>query len=202
MLSCVKIIKYRHSCVRLEFDNGTVLVIDPGTWSEAHALLGADAVLVTHEHNDHVDELRLAGLNAPVFAPSGADIGAIVTTRVDRDQEFTVAGIPVRAVGGRHATVHDGEPDCVNFGYVVDNSLYHPGDALALPEQSIESLLIPMQGAWLKTTEAIKFAEAIGPERACGIHDEQINVRGRNSINGWLSKAVADYRWVPPGETW
>jgi hypothetical protein len=27
-----------------------VLVIDPGAWSEPQALIGADAVLVSHEH--------------------------------------------------------------------------------------------------------------------------------------------------------
>ncbi len=47
--------KLGHSCVRLEKD-GAALVIDPGTWSDAAAALnGATAVLVTHEHPDHLD---------------------------------------------------------------------------------------------------------------------------------------------------
>src|ERR1700716_3389936 len=45
--------KLGHSCVRLDKD-GAVLVIDPGTFSDAAAALnGAAAVLVTHEHPDH-----------------------------------------------------------------------------------------------------------------------------------------------------
>ncbi|HEY9472779.1 MAG TPA: MBL fold metallo-hydrolase, partial [Mycobacteriales bacterium] len=67
----MRITKYTHSCVRLEHDSGGVLVIDPGVWSEPRALRGADAVLVTHEHGDHIDSLRLAGLGAPVYAPVG-----------------------------------------------------------------------------------------------------------------------------------
>src|SRR5689334_17707999 len=67
----VRITKFTHSCVRIE-DTGRVLVIDPGVWSEPGALLGAHAVLVTHEHVDHVDPLRLAGAGVPVFAPAGA----------------------------------------------------------------------------------------------------------------------------------
>lgn len=63
---------YTHSCIRLEHDN-RVLVIDPGIWSEPRALLGADAVLVTHEHVDHADVLRLAGLGVPVYAPAEAN---------------------------------------------------------------------------------------------------------------------------------
>jgi L-ascorbate metabolism protein UlaG (beta-lactamase superfamily) len=51
----MKLTKYTHACVRLEKDN-RVLVLDPGTFSEtAEALSGADAVLVTHEHGDHID---------------------------------------------------------------------------------------------------------------------------------------------------
>jgi L-ascorbate metabolism protein UlaG (beta-lactamase superfamily) len=47
--------KLGHSCVRLEKD-GAVLVIDPGTFSDASAALeGATALLVTHEHPDHLD---------------------------------------------------------------------------------------------------------------------------------------------------
>ena len=47
--------KLGHSCVRLEKDGG-VLVIDPGSWSDAPAALeGAHAVMVTHEHPDHLD---------------------------------------------------------------------------------------------------------------------------------------------------
>src|SRR5215469_12870116 len=47
--------KLGHSCVRLEKD-GARLVIDPGLWSGPEVLAGASAILVTHEHNDHLDD--------------------------------------------------------------------------------------------------------------------------------------------------
>ncbi|MEO3778921.1 MBL fold metallo-hydrolase [Micromonospora sp. B11E3] len=201
----MKITKFTHSCVRLEHE-GRVLVVDPGTWSEPRALAGADAVLVSHEHTDHVDVLRLAGLGAPVFAPEGAALPSLVdlpVTRVRAGQRFTAAGLPVLAVGGRHATIHGGQPDCVNLGYVVaDGAVYHPGDSLHPPGQPVDTLLVPAQASWLKLTEAIDFARAAAARRVLPIHDAQLNERGLASVNGWFAETLGDaYGWLAPGES-
>ncbi|MFS8204091.1 MBL fold metallo-hydrolase [Streptomyces sp. CWNU-52B] len=200
----MRITKYTHACVRLEH-KGRVLVVDPGIWSEPAALNGADAVLVTHEHADHVDVLRLAGLGVPVHAPAGADLPRLDVTEVGVDTEFDVAGFRVRAVGGRHAPVYGGLPACVNLGYLVDEEFYHPGDALHVPRQPsrrpIETLAVPVQASWMRTAEAIDFVRAIGPRRAFAIHDGQINDRGLHSVNGWLTEETDHgYRWLAPGE--
>ncbi|MGA5509253.1 MBL fold metallo-hydrolase [Streptomyces umbrinus] len=197
----MRITKYTHACVRLEHD-GRVLVIDPGTWSEPAALDGADAVLVTHEHADHIDVLRLAGLGVPVYAPADADIPRLETIRVSSGTGFTAAGFRVRAVGGRHAFIYDGEPDCANLGYIVDESVYHPGDSLHVPEQPVETLLVPAQGSWLKMSEVIDFVNAIEPQRAFPIHDAQINDRGLDSVNVWIAESTdSGYRYLAPGES-
>lgn len=185
--------------MRLQQD-GAVLVVDPGTWSEPEALLGCDAVLVTHDHFDHVDWLRLAGLGVPVHAPAGCGFPGVDVTGVQPGEKFVAAGITVRAVGGLHAVVHDGQLGCANLGYIVDDVLYHPGDALHVPELPVETLLVPMQASWLKTGEAIDFLRAVKPERAFGIHDGQINERGLASVNGWLEREAGHgYRWLAPG---
>ena len=54
----MRLTKYAHSCLRVEHDGG-VLVVDPGVFSEPAALDGADAVLITHEHPDHLDVAAL-----------------------------------------------------------------------------------------------------------------------------------------------
>ena len=50
----MKVIKYSHACVRVERE-GAVVVIDPGTLSEPESVDGVDAILLTHEHFDHLD---------------------------------------------------------------------------------------------------------------------------------------------------
>ncbi|MQA24883.1 MAG: MBL fold metallo-hydrolase [Micromonosporaceae bacterium] len=196
----MKLIKFTHACVRLESANG-VLVIDPGIWSEPAALSGADAVLVTHEHADHVDRLRLAGLGAPVYAPAGAEIPGLDVRPVSAGDRLSLAGFSVRAMGGRHAHVYGEQPDCVNLGYLVDD-LYHPGDSLHVPDQAVGTLLVPAHASWLKLAEAIDFVKAVRPRRMHPIHDGQVNERALASINDWFTRETdAGYRYLPPGAT-
>lgn len=199
--SVMKITKYTHACVRLE-EAGRVLVIDPGEWTEAEALNGAHAILVTHEHGDHVDPPRLAAFGVPVFAPEGADISGLDVTWVASGQVFDAAGFRIQAVGARHAFIYGGAPDCPNLGYVVDEGLYHPGDALVVADQPIETLLVPAQAPWLKLLEAIDFVRAIGPRRTFPIHDAGLSERGLASVNAWHGRMTDNgYRWLAPGET-
>jgi L-ascorbate metabolism protein UlaG (beta-lactamase superfamily)/catechol 2,3-dioxygenase-like lactoylglutathione lyase family enzyme len=201
----MRLTRWSHSCVALEAE-GKTLVIDPGGWSEPRALDGADAVLVTHEHGDHVDVDRLRAAGLPVWAPRGADLGGLASTPIDTGEALTVAGFDVLAVGDRHAAVVTGQEVCANLGYVVTadgESVYHPGDALAVPDVPVTTLLVPMQASWLKTEEAIAFVRAIRPDRAVGIHDGQVNDRARASINHWLAtEGDTDYQWLAPGTTY
>jgi L-ascorbate metabolism protein UlaG (beta-lactamase superfamily) len=190
--------KYTHACVRIESSSG-VIVIDPGVWSRDLPLYGVDAVLVTHEHSDHVDVRRLARLGVPIFAP--VPLPGLGVTVVASGAVFDAAGFQVRAVGDRHAIIADGQPDCANLGYVVDDALYHPGDSLHVPAVPVTTLLIPGQASWMKLGEAIAFARAVDPEQSFAIHDGQVNERGLSSINGWLGETTRGYRYLAPGES-
>src|SRR5690349_5777971 len=105
----MRVTKFGHACVRIEYA-GTVLVIDPGIFTESDALDGADAVLITHEHADHYLPDHLRSSTAPVFtidavaAKIREDVpdAAERLTVVEPGQELD-AGLPVRAVGELHA---------------------------------------------------------------------------------------------------
>jgi L-ascorbate metabolism protein UlaG (beta-lactamase superfamily) len=195
----MKVVKYTHSCVRLEKD-GHALVIDPGMWSEPGALRGADAVLVTHEHADHADTLRLAGLGVPVYAPAGAELPGVTPISLAAGDTVEVAGFTVTAIDARHATVYNGQPDCAHLGYLVDD-LYHPGDSVHPPGVPVTTLLVPMHGSWLRTSEAIDFLKTVDPAAAYGIHEAQLNERGLSSVNAWFAETHAHYRYLAPGSS-
>lgn len=146
-----------------------------------------------------MDVQQFAGIDVSVYAPASATIEGLRTDGLTPGDVLEVAGFDVAAVGGQHARVVDDQETIANLGYVINATIYHPGDSLYVPDQPIDTAFVPMQASWLKTAEAISFVRTISPAQAVGIHDGQLNDRGRDSVNHWLGRSYARYRWMPPG---
>jgi L-ascorbate metabolism protein UlaG (beta-lactamase superfamily) len=198
----MRLIKYSHSCVRLE-DSGRTLVIDPGIFSEAEtALADAGAVLITHEHTDHLDEkaVRAAVAARPdlqIFAPAGvaatlADLGDGVHA-VGGGETFEAAGYSVRTFGGQHALIHPTIPIVANVGFLIDGAVYHPGDSLVVPDAPVQTLLAPTNAPWGKASEIIDFIIAVRAPRVHQIHDVLINEIGTGLIEGLINRTTASF---------
>ena len=176
----MELTKKGHACVRLAKD-GRLLVIDPGSFSEPDAAAGADAILVTHEHADHFNEERLrTALDANPAAEiwtlasvadqlSAAFPGRVHT--VGEGEAFTAAGFDVQVHGQLHAVIHPDIPQITNVGFLVDGSIFHPGDALTVPEGTLDTLLLPVHAPWNKLAEIVDYIRAVNPQRAIDIHD-------------------------------
>ncbi|MET8569883.1 MBL fold metallo-hydrolase [Streptomyces sp. NPDC004783] len=173
--------KKSHSCVRLEKD-GRTLALDPGGFSEEDAALGADALLVTHEHPDHFDEARLRAamednpaaeiwtLKAVAEKISTAFPGRVHT--VGHGDAFTAAGFDVQVHGELHAVIHPDIPRVTNVGFLVEGGkVFHPGDALTVPDHPVETLMLPVMAPWNKISEVIDYVREVKPARAYDIHD-------------------------------
>ena len=191
--------KLGHSCVRLE-SGGSRLVIDPGIWSGPDALAGANAVLVTHEHVDHLDaEAVRAALTAddelPLWASESAaaqfaDFGDRVRA-VHHGDAFTAAGFDVRVYGTDHALVDQSIPIVPNTGFSVNGKVFHPGDSYTVPTEPVLTLLVPVSAPWLKFSELADYIRAVRPERGFWIHDALLNDKGANLIGNLLKAAPA-----------
>ncbi|MGW5774089.1 MBL fold metallo-hydrolase [Streptomyces longwoodensis] len=177
----MKLTKMSHACVRLEKD-GRTLVLDPGGFSEEDAAAGADAILVTHEHPDHFHEGRL---RAALDARPAAELWALRSVAeqlapaypgrvhtVGHGDTFTAAGFDVQVHGELHAVIHPDLPRVTNVGYLVDDGLvFHPGDALTVPDHAVETLLVPVQAPWSKISEVIDYVREVAPRRVYDVHD-------------------------------
>ncbi len=209
----MRLTKYSHACVRLERD--AVLVIDPGTLSERVALDGVDAVLITHEHLDHLDVAALADALAarpaievyahPDVAKLLTELDGVLHAVVPGD-EFVAAGFRVRAYGGLHAMIHPELPRVPNVGFFIEGDagsggVYHPGDSFDVPaDAEVETLFVPVSGPWLKLAEAVEFVRQVAPRRAYALHDGLHNEIGhRISDNHLANLSGCEYARLAAG---
>jgi len=171
-------------------------------------------VLVTHEHADHYDVGHLRRTDAPVFTIAAVaarireeapDVAERVTV-LELGQGFD-PGVPARVVGRLHAVIHPELPRLENSGYLLEvegTRIYHPGDALAVPPDEVDLLLLPVSAPWLKVGECIDFARDVAAPRSLAIHDKIYSETGLAMVDAHLGRALGQraqtYRRLASGE--
>ncbi|WP_017539883.1 MBL fold metallo-hydrolase [Nocardiopsis halophila] len=185
----MRLTKFGHACVRLE-KNGRSIVIDPGAMTpEPAAVAGAEAVLITHEHFDHFDPERLRASEAPVYTCPGVarHLGALGDrVHVVRDGDrFTAAGFDVTVAGEKHHFSHPDVPPVDNVGFLIDDEVFHPGDALTTVD--VSTLLVPVQAPWLTVPDLIAYLRRTAPGRAYAVHDGLLNDWGLHVLDGVMA---------------
>lgn len=208
----MRLTRLGHSCVRLEHD-GCVLVIDPAGppfADGAVALAGADAVLVTHQHGDHLDPALVAAAYAAnsslqIYVPHDTVVmineAGAPAVGVGAGETIDAAGFTVHTYGGEHATIHPDFPVPENVAYLVNGLVYHPGDSFAVPDAEVDTLLVPASAPWMKVAEAMDFMRAVGAPRAFPIHDAVLSTPGLGLADRWLGLAsdTTTYARLAPG---
>lgn len=176
----MKITKFGHACILVEEGEARIL-IDPGSYSVGqNDLENVDAVLVTHEHSDHVDLNSLQSIisknpNVRIITNEHVrddiEIEKITAEAVKSGDFLTIHGIGIEVVGEWHAYMHKSVQRCMNIGFIVGGRLLHPGDSLVDIDKKIDILALPVAGPWLKLSEAIDYALEIKPKVCFPVHD-------------------------------
>lgn len=194
-----------HACLLVEIADTRVL-IDPGSFSRGFEdLHDLDAIVITHQHADHLDEDRLPALlranrqaavyadpeTAALIAAAGADVVTLV-----QGGNVSVGSAILSPVGQLHAFNHSGVPRCTNVGVVLradgEPTLFHPGDAYDADPGQVDLLAVPVNAPWAKVSESIDFVRRIGPTGIIPVHDALVSDVGRRMYIGHIGQYGGD----------
>ncbi len=180
----MKFIKLGHSCVLIE-DGQNKILIDPGIYSSVQNI-EPDIILITHVHTDHIDlqnNLQLLQRCSNIITNTEVsaelkkhNIDAVV---VEDGQSINVVGFEIKGIGRDHAIIHSQLPKFMNTGYMINNKIFHPGDALTVPENTnLEVLLLPIVAPWSKISETLDYMDMVKAKTFIPIHDGFLNDGG------------------------
>lgn len=180
----MKITRLGHACLLVESTSARVLV-DPGVFTRAEAFeLGdLDAVVVTHQHPDHLHPERASELaerhaGAVLLADPETAEQQGGSWRAHRDGDVTTVGdLTITGVGSRHAPILPELPRIANVGVLIADAtttLFHPGDSYESVPDGVDVLALPLTAPWARIDETVRFATQVGAEDLFPIHDAAI----------------------------
>lgn len=189
-----------HSCLLVE-TGGARILIDPGTFSRGFTELGGlDAVLLTHQHPDHVDVERLpvvlesndaAVLWAEPSTAAALNEAGIAARALHPGDTVAVAGATVEAVGGEHDVIHADVPRIGNVGLLLSGPgepvLFHPGDSYGTVPAGVDVLALPLNAPWAASKETVDFVRAVGAPTGFAVHDALLSPTGRALYAGQVA---------------
>lgn len=205
ILDGVRVTRLGHAAILVETPFVRILV-DPGGFStDWHGLENLDAVLVTHQHPDHVDTAgiaELARLNPTIRLVAESAVVAMLN-EVDLAAEAAEPGdflevgpTRVEVVGGRHALIHESIPRVGNVGFVISEGdgahLFHPGDAYEYVPDAVDVLALPLTAPWTSVGGTADFLAAVAPREAMPIHDAILSPTGRELYLRVVANVVGD----------
>jgi L-ascorbate metabolism protein UlaG (beta-lactamase superfamily) len=209
----MQVTRFGHSAVLVEAAGQRVL-IDPGAFSSAEVfeVQGLDAIVVTHQHADHLDRDRIGVLlerNPGAIRLSDPETAALMggfTAHADGD--VTELGtITITGVGTTHAEILPMIPRVTNTGVLItadgEPTLFHPGDAYAYAPDGVDILAAPLSAPWTKVAETVDFVRRVNPSVVFPIHDAGVTPLSHGIYWGHVSThaGVEDPRNLGPTES-
>lgn len=179
----MQLTKFEHSCLDITAPGGRI-IIDPGIYSKSLTDLSAiTALVITHVHGDHFDPEKVTAIiaaNPDIQIFSTQEVADKIDAKVtvpELDHVYEVAGTTLEFFGGQHAFITD-KPVAENYGVLLGNILYYPGDSLVSCPKPHSITAVPAQAPWLKFSEAADFVAADSASRIFLTHNAFLSEAG------------------------
>lgn len=179
----MQITRYGHAAVLVEL-GGTRILVDPGIFSrdDAFTVQGLDAIVVTHQHADHIDPVRGAQLvtgNPSAMLIADPETSATLdfgTWTPNSDGLVTdVKGATITGVGSQHAVIVPEIPRVANVGVLIsapgEPTLFLAGDTYEYAPEGVDILGVPLAAPWAKVSETVAFVQEVAPKVVFPVHD-------------------------------
>lgn len=200
----MKITKFGHSCLLIEEGEARIL-IDPGIWSTIPEIKNLFAILITHEHQDHLslDLVKSVLKNNPEVViytneSVGNKLGSenIPYQRLGNNEQTRVREVLVEGIGEQHAFMFHSHQVVANTGYMIAERFFYPGDALNIPAKPVEILAYPAIAPWMKLFDSLEFGKAIKSKVAFPVHDGFLKLGGPYYNYAEKELETVGTRWV------
>lgn len=190
--SFMKITKHAQSCIILE-SNGSRIIIDPGKFIDEKEKLDTtklgdfDAILITHEHSDHLSVEIIQNLLAnnkkgeiqiivnPASRSILEEVGISDIKTAVAGQEVEIGTFKIISTVSKHGPLPSGNEPPEVFGYIISDgnfAVYAPGDTIEIPENlKADIVLLPICGkVTMNEEEAAEASKILKPKIAIPIH--------------------------------
>ncbi|MFH1916296.1 MAG: MBL fold metallo-hydrolase [Nanoarchaeota archaeon] len=200
----MRITKLGHCCLLIEH-KGVRILTDPGAFSTAQTTLkNIDLILITHEHVDHIHIESLKEVlkgNPKAIIRTNSGVGKLLDKEgltyqlLTHGQSATIKDILFEGFGTKHEDIYPTVPIVENTGYLIDEYLFYPGDAFTIPAKKVILLALPVEGPWMKLSEAIDYAKKITPKTCFPVHDGRMR-KERTGANYTVIQAALEQEGI------
>lgn len=184
----------------MEIDSQT-LIIDPGSYTEELASLGnVVAVVITHKHDDHCDDAKIAKIKkdnpaVQIFGTSevAARLSGMDVTTVYHGDYYEVGGFKLEFFGDMHQIIHQSIPLIQNTSVLVNGDLYYAGDSYTPPDVKVKALACPTSAPWLKIGDVMDYIKEIKPAICFPTHNALLSQLGHDLNNSRVKQVTEEH---------
>jgi len=208
----MKITKHGHACLEVELDSQT-LIIDPGSYTEELTSLGnVVAVVITHKHDDHCDEAKIAKIKndnpaVQIFGTSevAARLSGLDVKTVYHGDYYEVGSFKLEFFGDMHQIIHQSIPLIQNTAVLVNGDLYYAGDSYTPPDVKVKALACPTSAPWLKISDVMDYIQEIKPAICFPTHNALLSQLGHDLNNSRVKQVTqengGEFKYLEVGQS-